>query len=74
MDYYIIHLVWFALSCMFGYWMYMRGANFGVNLGVRVSAIFLKLKGNEHQVGELVSFVNDLSTYAVRNKDDNSEE
>ena len=52
----------------------MRGANFGVNLGVRVSAIFLKLKGNEHQVGELVSFVNDLSTYAVRNKDDNSEE
>ena len=52
----------------------MRGANFGVNLGVRVSAIFLKLNGKGHQVGELVSFVNDLTRHAVKNKDGNSEE
>ena len=50
------------LSCIFGYWMYVRGAHLGVKAGVKAASLYLILQGNEKDVPALLDFVNELSS------------
>ena len=61
-EYYLIHLVWFLLSCLFGYWMYARGAHIGVQAGVKAASLYMILNGKEKDIPGLLDFVHDLTT------------
>lgn len=65
-EYYLIHLVWFVLSCIFGYWMYIRGAHLGVKAGVKAASLYMIIHGNEKDVPALLDFVDDLSSGNIK--------
>lgn len=62
MEYYFVHFVWFVMSSLFGYWMYMRGATIGVRAGVKAASVYMILNGKEKDVPKMIDFVNDLTS------------